>query len=82
MTWIGPARSSKSTGAIDLVETGYGYRGVDIYAPMADGVPFYRKWIDNRCIYDQVQGVEAMKTSHSDYNLFDEGFKTNDRRKS
>ena len=82
MTWIGAARSSKSTGAADLIEMGYAFRGVDMYAPMRDGQPFFKHWVDQRCIYDQQQGTDAIKSSHSDYNLFDEGFRTNDRRRS
>jgi hypothetical protein len=79
--FVGKARSSKSTAALQFVKRAYEYRGQDIYQKV-NGRPLYESWVDGRCIYDTKQGSDAIRTGQKDFNLWDETYRTHDRRKS
>ena len=76
MVWVGKARSSKSTGAFDFVENVYEARDKPFTGSVAE------KWCEERNIYDADGGIKALKTGDAEVNLFDESYKTLDRRKS
>ena len=81
MVVVGKARSSKSTFGEQFVKRFYSLRGFDFYAKIA-GRPMYEAWVNDRCIYDQKQGSNAIRSGEDQVNMWDETGKTHDRRKS